>query len=123
MKIRLLAGCILFSSLATTALAQNTDLTDSSVAVGDYRKRINDKDLDVFRNLADRQRELVNKQKVKSPVELTLSDEAKQVFNRYRNEAEAINDRIKHITSTADTPGEMLNRRSSVPSAKVSNVR
>ena len=95
MKIRLLAGCILFSSLATTALAQNTDLTDSSVAVGDYRKRINDKDLDVFRNLADRQREFVNKQKVKSPVELTLSDEAKQVFNRYRNEAEAINDRIK----------------------------
>ena len=63
MKIRLLAGCILFSSLATTALAQNTDFTDSSVAVGDYRKRINDKDLDVFRNLADRQRELVNKQK------------------------------------------------------------
>ena len=95
MKIRLLASCILFSSLATTALAQNTDLTDSSVAVGDYRKRINDKDLDVFRNLADKQRELVNKQKVKSPVELTLSDEAKQVFNRYRNEAEAINDRIK----------------------------
>lgn len=90
MRIRLLASCILFSSITGLALAQNTQVTNPSVAVGDYHSRINDSDLDVFRDLAAKQRILESKQKIKSPADLQLSDDAMKVFNQYKNEAQAI---------------------------------
>ena len=114
MKIRLLASYILFSSITTgMALAQNTDLLNSPVVVGDYQSRIKDSDLDLFRDLAQKQRDLGNKHKIKSPIDLELSDDAKKVFNRYQNETQAINAnlqahqkaKLKSLTGGEETIG------------------
>lgn len=91
MKSRLLVSCILFSSLCATAQAdvQNRNTTIAPVVVGDT-SRIKDSDLDIFRDLADKHRADVNKQNVKSPINLNMDEKTKAAFNRYKNEAEAI---------------------------------
>lgn len=99
MKIKLLASSILFSSICLANAQQNTDLLNAPVAVGNYQERIKDSDLDMFRELADKHRDMVKKQKVKSPVDLQLSDDAKKVFNQYQNEAQAIQAKLQKDTA------------------------